>query len=122
MNEKHVTSLALSKRLKELGCKQESEYYIHFDKFQNCCVIRPLYQAIVPAPIVIPKNWYSTFLASELGEMLPMGYVTWHKTLTEWYCAESVYDDEPNSQQRNTMPEAMGQMLAYLIEHDLLKV
>jgi len=63
MNEKHVTSLKLSKKLKELGVKQESEFYWDSKR-------KKLYFG--------KKEWfekvdyiYSAPLSSELDEILP---------------------------------------------------
>ena len=70
MIERHVVNSELSKKLKELGVKQESYFHwgnppfakdgfniLHFDEWQDSAKCG--------------YDTYSAFLASELGEMLP---------------------------------------------------
>lgn len=68
--EDQVTSLELSKRLKELGIKQESYFQWATDIGKNFFVYNeesyPIY-ADYPKPTII----CSAFTASELGEILP---------------------------------------------------
>lgn len=70
--ENQVTSLELSKQLKEVGVPQESLFYR--DKTGN---IFPEYnwtdvQETDPEGYgIIKENWYSAFIVAELGEMLP---------------------------------------------------
>lgn len=65
--ERHVTSLELSKRLKELGVPQESEYV--WDPEGNV----PTLHLNLWDPLSGVRPHFSAFLASELGEMLPKG-------------------------------------------------
>jgi hypothetical protein len=136
MNEKHVTSLELSKRLKALGCPQKSE-------FEWC---------FVPAGVsVLSKEWlhkvgepygiapagmktYSAFLASELGEMLPWFikvnnidevFLNMAKDIDDWFIwYEGVdvkgFDYKWESITGKTEAEARGNMLAYLKEEKLI--
>lgn len=60
--ENHVIFLELSIRLAELGVKQESLFYWHNKK-----IACPSFQEYN----FVPDNFYSAFLSSELGDMLP---------------------------------------------------
>lgn len=64
--ENHVTSLELSKRLKELGVKQDS----YFNWIRDLKSDFRVYHIIFPE-FTKDKEKYSAFTASELGEMLP---------------------------------------------------
>lgn len=73
--EKHVTSLELSKKLKELGVPQKSQFYWTqgTDEYGN--YVDHWYVVFHPNGVsseALAKGWIvSAFLASELGDMLP---------------------------------------------------
>ena len=68
--ENHVTNLALSKKLKELGVKQESEFYWLLNPTPSkdfWLGDKDMFEERKP----YLQDFYPAFLASELGEILP---------------------------------------------------
>lgn len=118
--EAHTTSLSLSKRLKELGVKQESQFY--WDKEGE------LFQPMK----FIEDNQYiecSAFLSSELGELLPdlVGYrlraSTRHFKKWEVYYEGKHHpyvDSDYPTFRATTECEARGLMLEYLINNKII--
>ena len=123
----HVTSLELSKRLKELGVKQESLFYwINFEENRpEVCYFRETN--------FTNTHKISAFLASELGEMLPYyieydsdkpgdqiyGQMEFAKCADgEWWIC---YFNGP-TQKEKSMADTLGKMLIHLIEKDLVNV
>jgi len=122
MNEAHTTSLALSQRLKALGIPQVSEFY--WKKVnRNGMVLWELRNGIESD---YPKEYFcSAFLASELGEMLPLNIQIRRCDSTKWACERMDYRLPEGKQLlkeilANTMPEAMGKMLEYLKKEGLI--
>lgn len=111
-NTKHVTSLEVSKKLKDLGVKQDSFFYWHDGKLTWVGkVISWGYQESFEPN----KKSISAFLVSELGEMLPSEQEIFDIAAEdrEWwalYCQDSWYHN----------PDILGKML-YLIQNNLLK-
>src|SRR3990167_3436279 len=113
--EQQVTSLELSKKLKELGVKQESLFY--------------WYQAgnghifVAYRDDSFTKGIASAFTASELGEMLPRYCEVTFKNRAEdrkkirWNC-----DGNFNETEEATEADARAKMLIYLIENKLLNL
>lgn len=125
--ENQVTSLEISKRLKELGVRQESLWY---------------WNAQGELEYANPETWvgyttdFSAFTVAELGEMLPweiLGTRRSELTITKdgtkkpFSCYYEVTDvDTPNPILGNVRFEdeseanARGKMLIYLLENKLL--
>lgn len=116
--EKHVTSLELSKRLKELGVKQESEFYwAEIFITQEIAVVSSKSFSITKGPIA------SAFLSSELGELLPEDcYLIKRKRRQQesygWYCKS--FRNDSYIQFSNTEADARANMLIYLIENKII--
>lgn len=125
--QEQVTSLEISKKLKELGVKQES-----FFRWVNYLTYGPSTQFIPSGPYLAYKDdlifktpylegkgYFSAFTVAELGEMLPIEYFRLQdRTLVDGYMfgfgdEEAVY--------ANTEANARGLILIYLIENGLLK-
>lgn len=137
--EKQLTSLELSKRLKELGVRQESHFrwvvggalngshyseQIEPSKTQSFGAANQAY------------SHYSAFTVSELGEMLPFQikykkhicYLSCQKNIPEyggWYCFYESSDivrptEKTEMFTADTEADARAKMLIYLIENDLL--
>lgn len=147
--EKHCTSLELSKRLKALGVKQESEFYWVESQINHKWVIERKEMVRLE---IFGDSATSAFLASELGEMLPdytrelgnleigkcdtdhvsmerqdkrwwnVSYWTWENAYTGRH--KDLYLERKNShlQQSETLPDALALMLEYLIQNKLLKI
>jgi hypothetical protein len=123
--EKHVCSLELAKRLKELGVKQESFFFWHAGPDVEPKII--IGQGYETANGFTYEN-FSAFSVAELGELLPMHLtdplisLQVFKTPAGWCIrydtGERVFWEEldPNE------ADARAQMLIYLLEHNLAEV
>src|ERR1017187_8222476 len=119
--EDQVCSLELSKRLKELGVKQESYFYwsnidtphprlvIHFERSERS-----------------GDFWISAFTVAELGEMLPYGFED-YKYSSEcglnkyWSCTAPQLNDYAYEQDINEA-NMRAKMLIHLIENKLISL
>lgn len=128
--EKHVTSLELSKKLKELGVPQKSYFYwcSHTSYKKGTGLIKE-YSVIPKSSSTVKYSnehnniVYSAFLSSELGEMLPENTNTFKEPVgkKEWVCTRN----EPRemiSRRADAEANARAKMLIYLIENKLLDV
>ena len=131
--EKQVTSLDLSKRLKELGVKQESlfwwaEYrhgHLHPDwKWQ---VTDSLYEGDYDHY----RNAVSAFTVAELGEMLPASRALSGNRWFEYWKYDDAWGIQLQTQVRDAMQtlwsvlepteaDARAKMLIYLLENKLI--
>ena len=127
--EKQVTSLELSKRLKESGVKQDSVYYwldINDEIIDDTDCMLFNYDELVSTDA---KNCYSAFTVAELGEMLPDGCYSQRGMRRKegskpgtplallWICAYK-YD----AKRAKTEADARAKMRIYLIENKLVEV
>ena len=139
--EKQLVSLELSKRLKELGVKQDNIF----------CWITTADDTITRTNRVVNPNLYteimttekaemctyeilcSAFGVSELGEMLPVEitdtnghYYLWYRKINskEWYVSYSHRRNELclSEEVEDTLADAMAKMLIYLIENNYIEV
>ncbi len=134
MNPKYVTSPKLSKRLKELGVEQSSEFYwCVYDVDKHIYLTNGPDKENRESRQKARRGykhrvWYSAFLSVELGEMLPhsidgFDLQLWHEKENYWDVAYNT--DTGNLKpmpwtQSETEPEARGLMLAYLRENKLI--
>jgi hypothetical protein len=137
--EQQVCSLDLAKRLKELGVKQESQFYWRCAATQH--IKRASYLwfangAILKQEMLDAAGEVSAFTVAELGEMLPMfvkeekyslRYSFWTARVNdgnEWGCA---YEGEHSNLGgyvfiADTEADARAKMLVYLLENKLVTV
>ena len=127
--EDQVCSLKLSKRLKELGVKQDSVFYWAKQTITNKQILyRPKHIGVHTGKQQ-ESILYSAFGVSELGEKLPnmiklkddkYTYLNIQKHHKSW----SVSYPDPNIKhmEESTLADAMGSMLEYLIVHGYVKV
>jgi len=87
--EKQITSVEISKKLKELGMIQDSIFYwwklMEVDKdftLVNPSLDRRTVQSYIDA--YPTAEMYSAFTVSELGEILPINYYTMRNNWGEW--------------------------------------
>lgn len=122
--EHHVTSLELSKKLNELGVKQESQFYW----IENILVFKSgtgFYAKNGAGMNLHPmiNKAVSAFLSSELGKMLPYGYRT-NRYQTSSEPIESGYICCPNTDRHtfcaDTEADARAKMIIYLTENQLI--
>lgn len=117
--ENQVTSLELSKKLKELGVKQESAFYWYFSIDDNKW-------KITDNELLKDERWEwcFAFTVAELGEMLPkhcksfQAYNT--KKNNKWWCEYSQYG-VIDTKYAETEANARAKMLIYLLENNLIK-
>lgn len=135
---KQVCSLELSKKLKELGVKQESLFY-HV-KVNNKWKLDFHYQDY-PDELPKPTEEYSAFTPAELGEILPKVIIKDKKKFVlktcpevqfgeklKWdskgfWCGYYMIDKPEHLKDRFNLTEAnaRARMLIYLIENNLIK-
>lgn len=131
--ENQVTSLELSKKLKELGVKQDSLFYwaekqehtfIHTSLWQK--IAYDVYQTFEPKRTTVSKptaKLYSAYTVAELGELLPEGFVVSKRKDNAGYeCYVFKYEKEPFIEAheiRDTLPNTMAATLIYLKENNL---
>jgi hypothetical protein len=111
--EKQVTSLELSKKLRDLGVKQESLFYWWPSK-------SVFVQTRKPEGTVA---WCSAFTVAELGEMFNRsGIGDFHSTLLGadgWFCSANTKRGE-HHKTAATEADARAATLVYLLENHLL--
>lgn len=116
--EDQVCSLEIAKRLKELGVKQESEFY-HVERHDGTQVILHL-DTDCNNPAFFPgykKEVIAAFTVAELGEMLPVGYFSQLVPPAQWVC----FDDKgEHGQTERIEADARAKMLIHLIEKGLV--
>jgi hypothetical protein len=118
--ESQLTSLELSKRLDELGVKQESLFY--WVKSAN-----PNYGDWLIAMIdgfnhVYHDEAISAFTIAELGETLPDWTETVKRAADDWVCIVRHKNDDINYHSfGKTEADARAKMLIYLLENGLIK-
>jgi hypothetical protein len=131
--EEQVTSLELSKKLKDLGVKQESAFYWERSMFTDGWELKSKERASLKGSYEI----YSAFTVAELGEMLPRviqdkwflrtkpvknGNTAWSVQYVGKRGKEMTfrYSRMADPIQGNTEANARAKMLIYLLENDLL--
>ena len=133
MNLEHqVTNKDLSKRLKELGVKQDS----HWVYFHNMNIDKEILMPNLGCNKSVGEKYYSAFGVSELGEKLPaiindhnIRYIfeigkDKQNNYNIWYCDYFDYslDKLLITFRAKTLTDAMGSMLEYLIVNGYVKV
>jgi hypothetical protein len=108
----HVTNLELSKTLRELGFPQESKFYWDSHAVEK-----------IDGFGITSDGEYSAYLASELGEWLPMDYCSsktvYKKSNKKWVCDKDNWRGE-YPQYANNECDARAKMLIYLAENKLI--
>lgn len=135
--KKKVTSFEISKKLKELGVKQEFE---HGDwAYCGCCnELNLLHDDNDEGNFVGEdykhrfdevKEWVRAFTVAELGEILPDWVGTIRTTKNEkhkyWICSDEMGDScqrwpEGPCPEAETEADARAKMLIYLLENKLI--
>jgi len=132
--EQQVCSLELSKRLKELGVKQESAFqWIPYP--DGSVRLGEWYLQLVPTRAgkgIYNMTGVSAYTVAELGELLPteqkdrLGFFS-GKAINGWFCEVKNYGVMPFNRlhvelQHDTEADARAKMLVYLIENELVSV
>lgn len=124
--EQQVTSLELSKRLKELGVKQESHFF-WIDAYENYKITSEAYEGWVIRPkynafdSISDDKRYSTYTVAELGDFLKQRGNYFEETY--WKNGFRIYDKESGFfVEEMVEANARAKMLIYLIEKGLLEV
>lgn len=127
--QSQVTSLELSKRLKELGVKQDSYFWwntITLELLPKQEMIR-LSESGLTNEAYWRGNFISAYTVAELGEMLPPLYESYLCAgIHEWHVNLNMNARDKHTQyptmRADTEAEARGRMLEYLIKNNLLSV
>ena len=124
---KYVTNLEISKRLKDLGVKQESEYYWceildsimpHANGITLTCGID---NAKGYSKSYEKVNIYSAFLVGELGEMLN-GCLSGRYAMGDCYFAQNGFPaSADHCFEDKSEANCRGKLLIYLLEQGLIK-
>jgi len=115
--EDQVTSLRLSKKLKELGVKQLSLFCWCKGGTRNYVIREFEFK-------VFYEKWCSAFTVAELGEMIPAGMTLktfYPETENAWV---GFWDEKEKIDKifyGNTEADARAKMLCYLLENKLIK-
>ena len=147
MPEQQVVSLELSKKLKELGVPQESQFYWEVPQDQ-----RRVHHGVIPIVNELPGKgnvrsrfffYYSALTAAELRELLPPSiplyqdslenadlritreYNSTTKTINEWCCWYKRSDNGSALIEQfggSSQTDALAKMLIYLLENRLLVI
>lgn len=120
--KQQVTNLELSKKLKELGVKQESQFYWYGNANMNTL------QRVEPMEIISKADGkmfhggvlYSAYTVAESGEMLP-DYFKSGRYNGKYY-ADQYEDNFDLLKGYSTEADARGEMVAYLFENNLSEV
>lgn len=112
--EQQVISLKLSRKLKNLGVKQDSSFYW----FKNI-IIGEWCLVSEKDGFVTTPSFISAFTASELGEFLKTVLEVEIEMTGDGFKVCSLHPRIKNFQCEN-LAEAMGQMLVYLIKEKLI--
>ena len=110
--EHQLSSLEPSKKLKELGVKQESLFWWYDGELEYHSDSQPSKSTFEQC---------SAFTVAELGEMLPIGIHTYQRPLDGWGCLSEHQFGKDIIEVEKKMADAMAKMLIYLLEHGLLK-
>jgi len=119
--EKYTISLELSKKLKELGVKQDSEFY-HSGRYDDAIVMKCYFDNFDNM-----DKEYSAFLTGELFEMLPRGcrlikdYKHYY-VFVDSYQTNPFLDKKNNKVEDKTSANATAKLLIYLIENKLMEL
>lgn len=109
--EEQVVSLELSKKLRELGVKQESLFYWKIEEDEPYIVMHNSRYKI--------GHTISAFTVAELGEMLPEK-VCWRGYTN--YDGKWSFEFGDFKAQSETEAESRAKMLIYLIENNLINI
>ena len=134
--ERSVCLLELSKRIKELGVKQESLWWWDLRRKKEDCDVgdKPKDEWILSYEECYQgdrDDLISAFTTSELGEMLPMMV-----TIDNYNCHLEIHKHSPPNTwnvvyyhphkytnfEADTLVNAMAKMLIYLLENKLVKI
>jgi len=127
--KKQVASLKLSKKLKELGVKQESLFYwVRVVENRKESFVGPEYNLFLQSRN--KKDRVSAFTVAELGEILPKSIVVGKKKYwlqfeiqelqDGWSCQYKSFPRAVKFFEEKTMANAGAKMLIYLIENKLV--
>lgn len=119
----HVSNLILSQRLKELGVPQKSLFRWTNEQLGGLRTNGYKWQVgFRPNPFPSDYESYSAFLSSELGELLPEGYVS-AKELDVWLCDkyENLKTWAALRAEADTEADARAKMLIHLLETGIVK-
>lgn len=126
--ENQVVSLELSKRLKELGVKQESAFYfetITNDEGDRAVTNLRFGKFYDDAANKKHVSYISAFTVAELGELLPINFRSYrwagHPDGEAWFCNDDSIVGVSERVTECTEADIRAKMLIYLIEKGIVK-
>lgn len=112
--EDQVTSLELSKKLKEIGVKQESLFYwVDNEKWSDECQLEYIPELEFPRD----ENSISAFTVAELGELFPS--ISSAKIGGEWMVMLKGQWISPDPEMSKTEVEFRGRILLNILERNI---
>ena len=117
--DSQVCSLYLAKKLKELGVKQDSQFYYCNAKSIGHDVLKKEVWLIahVSQTTGLSKDWFSAFTSSELGELLPKFSELFKRDKEDWICiVRPITTVMTHHSFSPTEADARAKMLIYLLE------
>lgn len=116
--ENQVCSLELSRRLKELGVKQESLFY-----WVNCKSGAKIYFEgqidYITAFIIEESELFSAYTVAELAEILPVMVQSYKSFKEHWEC---VYDPLEIGFVEKTEADTRAKMLIHFLKNKLMEL
>jgi hypothetical protein len=119
--EQQVCSLDLSRKLKELGAKQESLFWWNWGDFGESSILSMDNHPRTNVMPHVEKHAASAFTVAELGEMLPLEnvYPNIVKTI-EPNGTWAINFTAHHQNHADTEADARAKMLCYLVENKLI--
>lgn len=127
--ERQVTSLEISKRLKELGAWQDTLFYWTVDSRDKIKPHKVIWKGGLDKIHSDKVSILPAYTVAELGEILP-SYIVSHKSIADVDSGnvaegfvvknEEMKLGEPRYQHSKTEADARGKMLIYLLENKLI--
>lgn len=124
--EDQVCSLELAKSLKELGFRQESEFYWKSPEWMLVAK-QDFEPSVLEYAIGHGSLVFSAFTVAELGEMFPNDWRKRYFSMRNgdgwccWISSEGYWNHWEDTTQSETEANARAKMLIYLIEQGIIK-
>lgn len=112
-----VVNLELSKKIKELGIKQDGEFYYGKSSEENSGETKNDHHLYFSLSSSLNEEQYSAFTASELLELLPKYTKVEIINNRDFQCSYKEYHTF-----ESTLSDLLAKMLIHLIENKLIEV
>jgi len=106
--EYHVTSLEISKQLKEAGFEKESLFYWYFHPIDK------IWHINYGIPVYSSTERYGSYIATEIVEELPNHGLSIYKVLGNLWCVEGQADNDPVKFRDEKLCDCLAKMWLWL--------